>query len=124
MNKDLITKVFYENSFSCYHNGELGLFFRAENADKAIKILQSELQALESEPDKELYEKVYIKSEADLPQDTGRYFCHQKSRLPEYAYDACEWYEYNITDHENRKYQRNLWLTSFDWYLMPCEPLK
>lgn len=58
---------------------------------------------------KELFEKIYIKSEADLPNIEDVYFVHLKSDN-----EIAEWCFYLEGDHRE-------WLKYIDWYLQPLE---
>jgi hypothetical protein len=58
---------------------------------------------------KGLFEKVFIKSESDLPKMEGDYFVHVK----EIGIDVYTWRNYSDNDY---------WLSTFDWYLIPVEP--
>jgi hypothetical protein len=60
---------------------------------------------------KELYEKIYIKSESDLPKVPGNYIAHSKSRkIGWWGYDCTETKDDIIT-----------WMTYVDWYLLPVK---
>lgn len=77
-----------------------------------LKDQLSELVALESESEeKELYEKVYIKSEADLPNaERTMYFVGVKDNLnPE---DLYEWFNHKNPVMANN--QTEYWLNTFD----------
>ena len=62
---------------------------------------------------KELFEKVYIKSEADLPKEDGTYFAEWKKEgikctsfwLPN---DKADW-------------SHKWWLENINWYLIPMQ---
>lgn len=59
----------------------------------------------------ETFKKVYVKSEADLPKESGYHFvCHKDQRHNYYAFD-------NDGPFENRDY----WSKHIDWYLIPDE---
>jgi hypothetical protein len=59
----------------------------------------------------ETYEKVFIRSEADLPKEQGRYFYHHKKA------NRIEASEYLFTHDE-------FWVNHIDWYLQPIsQPL-
>jgi hypothetical protein len=55
----------------------------------------------------ELFKKVYIKSEADLPKDKGYYFVGYKD-----AGKATVHYHHN----------NEAWIAFYDWYLQPIQP--
>lgn len=57
----------------------------------------------------ELYKKIYIKSEADLPKEEDVYYVHIK---PDNKIK--EWFFHIETDHRE-------WLKYIDWYLQPVE---
>jgi hypothetical protein len=60
----------------------------------------------------ELYRKVYIKSEADLPELTGDYYAIKKALgIPNKL--SLRTYEKDISD--------NYWINNIDWYLQPPE---
>jgi hypothetical protein len=61
----------------------------------------------------ELYKKVWIKSEADLPKEDGVYFCYYKK----YGENSTHFYKNNLA-----RIQR--WLTELDWYLQPIEQIE
>jgi len=67
----------------------------------------------------ELYKKVFIRSEADLPKEEGIYFVGIKTALYEPedvgGVGSIESYHFNC-DEDN-------WLKEIDWYLQPIEPL-
>ena len=69
--------------------------------------LESELQALESEaePDKELFEKVYIRDEKDCPQE-GYYFCNRS------GFDSVQ----RLIPVLGKSYMREI-----RWYLKPLK---
>lgn len=58
----------------------------------------------------ELYKKIFIKSEADLPKEEGSYYAHDRS----YSND------FIITDFFDKK-QHGIfnWLQNIDWYFQP-----
>jgi hypothetical protein len=66
----------------------------------------------------ELFKKIYIKSEADLPQsERAMYFVGVKDNLnPE---DLYEWFNYKnpVMAYNQAEY----WINTFDWYLQPIE---
>jgi hypothetical protein len=59
----------------------------------------------------ELYRKVYIKTEADLPKEKDEYFCHRKSdnRL----------LIFNRFSDSDREFENSVWLRNVDYYLQP-----
>jgi hypothetical protein len=58
----------------------------------------------------ELFKKVYIKSESDLPKEDGAYFCHYK----QYGENSTHFTKTNLA----RVYTRE---TEIDWYLLPIQ---
>lgn len=71
-----------------------------------MKALESELKSLESLPDNKLFEQVYIKSEADLPEDTGTHIVHIPMNAEVYSVHR----ETIVTQWKR-----------FDWYLRPVK---
>jgi len=60
----------------------------------------------------EYFEKVYIKTEDDLPKKNGRYLVHTKDNINEFdLHDSTV-----IGDLYNEA-----WLRTYDWYLRPIE---
>ena len=81
--------------------------------DKESK-LRNELQALESESDKELFEKIYIRDEKDLPEEDSDYIVHSKS----YRWTGLtNWKKYENANYP--EYNQYIWLLNYDWYLKP-----
>ena len=66
----------------------------------------------------ELFKKVCIKTEADLPiGDRTMYFVGVKDNLnPE---DVYEWFNYKNPVMANN--QAEYWINTFDWYLQPID---
>jgi hypothetical protein len=60
----------------------------------------------------ELYKKVWIKSEADLPKEEGEYFCGEGSGL--------HYKHFSTTNFNNEEF----WLKHIDWYLQPIEQIE
>jgi hypothetical protein len=61
------------------------------------------------------YKKVFIKTEADLPDNAGMYFVGGKDNLdPE---DVYEWFNEKNPIRANN--QNEYWIGTFDWYLLP-----
>jgi len=60
---------------------------------------------------KEIYEKIYIKSESDLPKKTGNYFVAEKDNN-KYIF---------LCSFECNNVMSKLWLRDIDWYLQPIE---
>jgi hypothetical protein len=60
----------------------------------------------------ELYKKIFIKSEADLPKESGKYFYLNSCGLLNQNYG------YRKFDKENTE-SYNFWLNNVDWYLLP-----
>jgi len=58
----------------------------------------------------ERYDKIYIKTEADLPKEEGNYYVHEINR-PEWDLDN---YSY-ASDHSST------WLNNIDWYFQLVE---
>lgn len=56
-----------------------------------------------------------IKTEADLPKETGCYQCHEKNVSPE---DIIDSYYYDCEEPDDFK---DVWLGGIDWYLIPDE---
>ena len=63
-----------------------------------------------------VYRKVFVKSEADLPEREGRYFVKLKGLPPE-VIDIAVGY-YNLSPNCGYKEE---WLDNIDWYLQPVE---
>ena len=63
-----------------------------------------------------IYRKVFIKSEADLPEKEGRYFVKIKGLPPEVIDIDIEYYSIRL----NRGDKKN-WINNIDWYLQPVE---
>jgi hypothetical protein len=66
----------------------------------------------------ELYKKIWIKSEADLPKVDGIYIANSK------IFDKIGFWE--LRNHENDNYPdycKNQWLHNIDWYLQPIEQI-
>ena len=61
---------------------------------------------------KQLFEKIEIHSEADLPKVQTRYFCHHKKA------GRIEAQEYFLD------YDKDYWMGHIDWYLLPIESLE
>jgi hypothetical protein len=57
----------------------------------------------------EIYKKVYIQSEVDLPKDANWYFIFQSSRGMDVLF-----YTGDLENKTN-------WLSKVDWYLLPVE---
>ena len=58
---------------------------------------------------KELFEKVYIRSETDLPQARGWYFiCHRV-------------FGNDITDRDMTRADTDCWMEDVRWYLRPMD---
>ena len=70
---------------------------------------------------KEYFEKVYIKSEDDLPKEIGRYFVYVK----DVGEDTYDWVNTNgenaVEEYWNGQFQEDYWINTFDWYLRPIE---
>ena len=65
---------------------------------------------------KELYEKVFIKTEADLPKENGKYICMIKN------INHPALLQYDIQSKGKYGYSKQ-WLELVDWYLKPTEPV-
>jgi hypothetical protein len=61
----------------------------------------------------ELYKKVYIKSEVDLPKEDGVYFCHYKR----FGENSTHLFKTNLA-------RKTTWETEIDWYLQPIEQIE
>jgi len=62
----------------------------------------------------ELYKKVYIKSEADLPKEDGVYIAHSK------IFDKVGNWKFKNYENDNfPEYCKKQWLDNIDWYLLP-----
>jgi hypothetical protein len=88
------------------------------------KRLRDEISILEKQLEgKEFYEKIYIKSEADLPKEDKKIYFVQKRILStvNYAgdYQTAEYAELS-TSFYNESY-KSFWMTYIDWYLKPIE---
>jgi hypothetical protein len=66
---------------------------------------------------KELFEKIYIKTESDLPKEDGFYFCWLKGDKDDGTIHYREFTFYNTDDWHNE----DMWLKDIDWYLRPVE---
>ena len=95
---------------------ELIKFAQQFYADKetCIKNVDTYLATQPQKPDKELFEKVYIRSEEDLPKENGMYICMiQDIKQPALLrYDIESKGKYGYT---------NQWMKLVDWYLRPLE---
>lgn len=60
----------------------------------------------------ELFKKIYIKTEADLPKEDGNYYTHSV---------LDNRYLYKIWFNRDSNIEKELWLTEIDWYLQPIE---
>jgi hypothetical protein len=58
----------------------------------------------------EIYKKVIISSEADLPKEDGEYFIQNKK----FGFGSTHYWKVN-------KAREHTWLTQIDWYLLPVE---
>ena len=65
---------------------------------------------------KELYKKVFIKTEADLPEENGKYICMIKN------INHPALLQYDIQSKGEYGYSKQ-WLELVDWYLKPVEPV-
>jgi len=64
----------------------------------------------------ELYRKVIIKTEADLPKKKDNYFIHFKSKFIITKDSECY---IGYTDYSEKK--KDEWLKDIDWYLLPVD---
>lgn len=65
----------------------------------------------------ELFKKVYIKRESDLPKEEGRYLVGVKDNLePQDVF----WWLTNTQQEGQTEY----WLNTFDWYLLPIKEVQ
>jgi len=64
----------------------------------------------------ETYEKVFIKTEADLPEENGKYICMIKN------INHPALLQYDIQSKGEYGYSKQ-WLELVDWYLKPTEPV-
>ena len=62
--------------------------------------------------ERELYQKIYIRSESDLPKEEGKYFVGLK--LNGEHIDVYWW-----LNNVDKQFQNEYWLNTFDWYLRP-----
>ena len=90
---------------------ELIKFAQQFYADKetCIKNVDTYLATQPQKPDKELFEKVYIRSEKDLPEEGIKYQVMYKRPSNKFRFEY-----YN-------KQNKFLWLEDIDWYLRPLE---
>ena len=109
--KELISKlksckhdIYMSGKTTFSHNN--GLIFIASFLEEVINYLATQPQ----QPAKELYEKVYIRSEEDLPREVGNYPVHQIGFEPDYVMSM---YYNGLSD--------NFWMQAYDWYLRPLE---
>lgn len=72
----------------------------------------AELSALESSPPTETYEKVYIKTESDLPEHYDFYCCSLNDDITPCLVE----YQY-----QNRRLNNKWWLNNINWYLRPIK---
>ena len=91
---------------------ELIKFAQQFYADKetCIKNVDTYLATQPQKPDKELFEKVYIRSEEDLPEEDGMYFINIKGKG--IGINVCRFEV--ILDIQS-------WMSNIDWYLRPIE---
>jgi len=96
---------------------------KEQSAEEDVgKVFLSKLKGFTDKPDwdkpskpqsaEELYKKVYIKSEADLPPKDGLYFCGEGSGL--------HYRDFVFHDTDNF-HNEGFWLKNIDWYLIPIE---
>ena len=69
-----------------------------------------------NEMKEETYEKVFIKTEADLPKENGKYIC----MIRNINHPAL--LQYDIQSKGEYGYSKQ-WLELVDWYLKPAEPV-
>lgn len=89
------------------HNRDKSLVAKLYEYGGQVELLANQVYALESEPTAEMFEKVYIKSEADLPTEKERYICHRLN----FGMDSIGW----------EKGCSTLWMKNIDWYLRPIK---
>ena len=77
--------------------------------DITPKLVDKILATQPQQPDKELFEKVYIRSEKDLPEEGIKYQVMYKRPSNKFRFEY-----YN-------KQNKFLWLEDIDWYLRPLE---
>ena len=98
------------NKASLQHaeNPEYDIYYTAGYRDAVKDLRLGADQEKEKVPTKELFEKVYIRSEADLPKEEGWYICSGKGQLRKYYW---------------RNGESDIWIISnrIDWYLRPLE---
>lgn len=101
----LVTNCLEDFDFESYGYNALAI-------SQKITTLESDLQALESEtePDKELYEKVYIKSKSDLPKERTILIAHFKH--------SDRWTDLIYFDTEE---DMVYWMSEVDYYLKPLK---
>ena len=80
--------------------------------DIVIGLEKAIADELEQQPDKELFEKVYIRSEEDLPEEDGRYYVHNRGNINEYDLHDSIWLG---------NMYKEAWLRHYDFYLRPLE---
>jgi len=56
----------------------------------------------------QIYRKVYIRSEANLPEKVGLYFAYIRDDKNK----TCQWYDSDLKEY---------WIRNIDWYLQPIE---
>ena len=76
-----------------------------------ITTLEHSISSLESEPDEELFRKVYIKSDADLPKENGRYIVRLKDTT------TCA-FDFTING-DRLADDPQYWIDYVKWYLTP-----
>ena len=64
-----------------------------------------------------IYRKVFIKSEADLPEDKAEYFVHIKERIESLYRSGIN----TLTSDYPEDLFKEIWMNNIDWYLQPVE---
>ena len=88
--------------------GQDGMYDKTLKAD-VNKLINLIIATQPQKPDKELFEKVYIRSEKDLPEEGIKYQVMYKRPSNKFRFEY-----YN-------KQNKFLWLEDIDWYLRPLE---
>ena len=118
--KELISKlksckhdIYMSGKTTFSHNN--GLIFIASFLEEVINYLATQPQ----QPAKELYEKVYIRSEEDLPE-AGDYLIGFNKNYIGLSDDGLR---YHRIDKKTNRYSNspNEWLEHIDWYLKPLK---
>ena len=92
--------------------GQDGMYNETLKAD-VNKLINLIIATQPQQPAKELFEKVYIRSEKDLPKGKGEYFAHRESDNRLLVIDR-----FIDSDLE---FETSVWIRNANWYLRPLE---